>query len=654
MGEGCPSVMPSKTPNAPQREQHGFARVAAAVPALKLGDVSVNSARILELWRRAALEQGASLVVFPELALTGASAADLFFSSALLEAAWQALEPLASAGSNLAAVAVVGLPLRVDGRLYNVAAVLGAGRVLGLVPKTWLPNAGEFYERRWFSAAEALNRSIFSGIPIGSDLLFEALDLPHWVLGVEICEDLWTVIPPSSTAALCGATILANPSASPEVVGKAAYRCALVQQQSARCLAAYIYCSSGAGESSTDLLYSGHAMIADQGIVLTQSRRFEFAGQCISADVDLHAVAFERLHSTSFRDAPSPRPMRRVRFEFGGRRPEGEQALQRPLPALPFVPDAPGQRDAACEEIYAIQSTALARRLMGCGARRVVLGLSGGLDSTLALLVGLEALQRCGLPLSAMLAVTMPGPGTGLRTLGNACALAEALGVELRNIPIGPAVAQHLADIGHREGLHDVTFENAQARERTQILMDLANQEGGIVLGTGDLSEAALGWCTFNGDHISHYHVNVGVPKTLVRHLVHWAAGHRHPGRAGEILLDVVDTPISPELLPAAADGSMVQQTEETLGPYEVHDFLLYHLLRRGADRQRLGWLLGLAFEPRYPKQSLQRWLEVFLARFAAQQFKRSVMPDGPKVGSVALSPRGDWRMPSDWAGPLC
>lgn len=637
----------------PPRERHGFTRVSAAVPGLRLGDVDFNVEAIASLWKQAVDLQGASLVVFPELALTGASAGDLFFTRSLLDAAWRGLPELARRGASLPAVAVVGLPLLIDGRLFNAAAVLAAGRVLGLVPKTWLPNAGEFYERRWFSPASSLRQAQHQSIAVGTDLLFEALDLPGWVLGVEICEDLWSVIPPSSHAALCGATLLANPSASPEILGKAEYRSELVRQQSARCLAGYVYCSSGAGESSTDLVYGGHALIADQGVLLAQSQRFEFGGQLVVADVDLQAMAFERLHSASFRDAPATQPMRRIRFELGAGRCEGPSALSRPLPALPFVPSAAQQRDAVCSEIFAIQSTGLARRAMACQAKRLVLGLSGGLDSTLALLVSLEALQRAGMPQEALLAVTMPGPGTSSRTLGNAQALTQALGVELRSLPIAAAVSLHLQDIGHPEDLHDVTYENAQARERTQMLMDLANQVGGMVVGTGDLSEAALGWCTYNGDHMSHYHVNVGVPKTLVRHLVQWAAGHRHVAEARAVLLDVVDTPISPELLPAAADGSMVQKTEEKLGPYEVHDFLLYHMVRRGAGRQRLSWLLQLAFGESYSTAQLEPWLALFLGRFASQQFKRSAMPDGPKVGSVALSPRGDWRMPSDWAGPL-
>lgn len=637
----------------PQRETHGFTRVAAVVPELRLGDVPFNLSIVARQWRELTESRGASLVVFPELALTGATAGDLFFGSALLNAAWQGVKQLAADASQLKSVAVVGLPLRVEGRLYNVAAVLGAGRVLGLVPKTWLPNAGEFYERRWFSQAQSLGCSAFEGLPIGTDLLFEAMDLPHWVMAVEICEDLWTVIPPSSSAALAGATLVANPSASPEVLGKAAYRCDLVRQQSARCLAAYVYCSSGPGESSTDLVYGGHALIADQGHLLAQSRRFEFASQCIEADVDLHGLAHERLHSTAFRDAASPCSTRRVRFELGAGRVEGSVALLRPLPLHPFVPQNSDHRDEACAEIFAIQACGLARRLRACGAKRAVIGLSGGLDSTLALLVALEALGRANLPTQALLAVTMPGPGTGQRTLGNAEKLAAALNVELRHVSIDAAVAGHLADIAHPVGLHDVTYENAQARERTQILMDLANRECGMVVGTGDLSEAALGWCTFNGDHMSHYHVNAGVPKTLVRHLVEWAAQQRHAALAREVLMDIVQTPISPELLPAAADGSMVQRTEDHLGPYEVHDFLLYHLVRRGADAARLFWLLCLAFGQAYSEADLRRWLDLFLRRFASQQFKRSVMPDGPKVGTVALSPRGDWRMPSDWAGPV-
>ena len=641
------------TPGRPpvEREAHGFVRAAVVSPELALGDVARNESVLLDTLRRLAGE-GCRVVVFPELCLTGYSCADLFHLPALQQQALAAVRRLAEATAGLGALAVVGLPLAVDGRLYNMAAVLAAGRILGYVPKSFLPNSGEFYERRWFSPAHTLTATEIDGVPAGTDLLFEVRDLPGLVLGVEICEDLWTVQPPSGRAALAGATVLANPSASNEWLGKAPYRRGLVQQQSARCLAAYLYASAGAGESSTDTVYSGHCLIAENGALLAESERFAFATRAVSADLDLQRLAHERQRSAAFRDEAPDKVFRRLSCELGAAAGAGE-GLQRPLSPQPFVPPPGVDRDATCREIFALQATGLARRLRQTKSATAVLGLSGGLDSTLALLVVIDALERAGLPRSAALAVTMPGLGTTARTRGNAEKLAEALGVPLRVIPIGPAVEQHFRDIGHPPDRHDVTFENAQARERTQILMDVANQTGGLVVGTGDLSEAALGWCTFNGDHMSMYHVNAGVPKTLVKYLIEWCAAERHAADAGDILRDIVATPISPELLPAGADGGIEQRTEDLVGPYELHDFFLYHFVRHGCGRAKLLYLAGLAFAGTHESSVIEKWLDVFLRRFAQNQFKRSSMPDGPKVGTVALSPRADWRMPSDWAGPL-
>jgi NAD+ synthase (glutamine-hydrolysing) len=634
-----------------EREVHGYARAAVVSPELVLGDVARNEAVLLAAMRRLAAE-GCRLVVFPELCLTGYSCADLFHLPALQQQALAALRRLAEATAGLGALAVVGLPLAVDGRLYNLAAVIGSGRILGYVPKSFLPNSGEFYERRWFSPAHTLTAAEIDGVPAGTDLLFEVRDLPDLVLGVEICEDLWTVQPPSGRAALAGATVLVNPSASNEWLGKAPYRRSLVQQQSARCLAAYLYASAGAGESSTDTVYSGHSLIAENGHLLAETERFSFETRVAVADLDLQRLAHERQRSAAFRDEAPAKPFRRVMIELGAGQ-EGAAGLQRPLSPHPFVPPAGADREAVCREIFAIQATGLARRLRQTQSSTAVIGLSGGLDSTLALLVVLDALERAGLPRSAALAVTMPGLGTTARTRGNAEKLAETLGVPLRVIPIGPAVEQHFRDIGHPPDRHDVTFENAQARERTQILMDIANQTSGLVVGTGDLSEAALGWCTFNGDHMSMYHVNSGVPKTLVKYLIEWCAAERHAAEAGDILRDIIATPISPELLPAAADGGIEQRTEDLVGPYELHDFFLYHFVRHGCDRAKLQYLAGIAFAGRYETEVIRKWLDVFLRRFVQSQFKRSSMPDGPKVGTVALSPRADWRMPSDWAGVL-
>lgn len=645
--------MSDSIPTRCVREQHGFARAAAVSPELRPGDVSFNAEVIRAEMRRLAA-RGCRLIVFPELCLTGYSCADLFHLPGLQQAARRALSALAADTAELGALVVVGLPFALDGRLYNVAAVLAAGRVLGLVPKTYLPNSGEFYERRWFAPASSLGAASVDGIAIGTDLLFVARDLPGLVLGVEVCEDLWSVIPPSSRAALAGATVLANPSASNEVLGKCQYRRQLVQQQSARCLAAYVYASAGAGESSTDTVYSGHALLAENGLLLGETERFSFATRSVLADLDLQRLQHERLKSAAFRDEAPAGPGRRIEVELGAAGTAADTvnaALLRPVSAHPFVPPAGADRRAVCEEIFAIQATGLARRLRQTQARTAVLGLSGGLDSTLALLVLVEALKRAGLPRTAALAVTMPGFGTTARTRGNAEQLAEALQVPLRTVPIGAAVEQHFRDIGHPPDRHDVTFENAQARERTQVLMDVANQTGGLVVGTGDLSEAALGWCTFNGDHMSMYHVNAGVPKTLVRYLIEWCATELHAAAAGAVLNDILDTPISPELLPVGADGALEQKTEDTVGPYELHDFFLFHFLRHGCGRAKIRYLALQAFGDRYDPPVIDRWLDVFLRRFAQNQFKRSSMPDGPKVGSVALSPRGDWRMPSDYAG---
>ena len=633
---------------------HGFVRTATASPALHLGDVAANVREIAATALQLANE-GCQIIVFPELCLTGYSCADLFMNVGFRAQALAGLGELAMLLAEPKALIIVGLPVEIDDRLYNAAAVLHEGRILGMVPKSFLPNSWEFYERRWFSPASTLQRQAFTlrgeVIPVGCDLLFTASDHPACRVAVELCEDLWTVIPPSSQAALQGATVLANLSASDELLGKAEYRRQLVAQQSARCLAAYLYSAAGAGESSTDLVFSGHGMIAENGSVLAEAERFSFDSSSIVADVDVGRLQHDRLHSSSFRDAgPAGPAWRRIGFTLGS---AATTPLRRQLSAHPFVPAAAADRSAACREIFAIQATGLARRVRQVQAKTLVLGLSGGLDSTLALLVAQDALKRASLPGTRIVCITMPGPGTTARTKDNALELAQALGVELRTIPIKDSVTLHLRDIGHEEGSHDITFENAQARERTQVLMDVANHTGGLVLGTGDLSEAALGWCTFNGDHMSMYHVNAGVPKTLVRYLIAWCAEQPAFAAASKTLADILDTPISPELLPASANGDIAQRTEELVGPYELVDFFLYHLVRHGCSAAKIAFLAGIAFEGRYTGAEIGRWLAYFLHRFRTQQFKRSSMPDGPKVGSVALSPRGDWRMPSDLSGGI-
>lgn len=631
---------------------YGMMRAAVVSPELRVADVAFNAERISAALIAAA-EQGARLVVFPELALSGYTCGDLFFQQLLLEKVREAAGDLASRTADLGVVAVVGAPLQIEGRLFNTALVLADGRVRGIVPKTYLPNTNEFYEERWFSAADDLEVDAVDWdgqeVPVGADLLFVAADLPDFCLGVELCEDLWSVTPPSGEMALAGATLIANPSASPEMLGKQAYRRELVSQQSARCLAGYLYASAGAGESSTDLAYAGHSLVCEYGRTLAETARFEFDTQIAAADLDLQRLAAERRRNNAFAVAPREW-FRRVEVTLA----ETETTeLLRPIDATPFVPSDAARRTERCREIFAIQTTALAKRLLHTGSAKAVIGLSGGLDSTLALLVTVQAMQKLGRPATDVLAVTMPGFGTTGRTLGNAEKLAELLDVPLRTIPIDAAVRQHFADIGQDESTHDITYENAQARERTQILMDLANQQGGLVIGTGDLSELALGWCTYNADHMSMYGVNAGVPKTLVRYVVEWCADEAFAGEVGGVLRDVCATPVSPELLPPDENGDIAQHTEETVGPYELHDFFLYHVVRRQFAPRKVLMLAQQAFAGRYERAVILRWLRVFYQRFFAQQFKRSCLPDGPKVGSVALSPRGDWRMPSDASAAL-
>jgi NAD+ synthase (glutamine-hydrolysing) len=636
--------MPKRT------HQFGFVTVAAASPSLRLGDPAANALLAIQALEKASAE-GAEIIVLPELCLTGYSCGDLFGQRTLLQGALKGLGQVGEATARLGVTALVGLPLEVSGRLFNAAAFISRGKILGIVPKTHLPNTGEFYEQRWFASARVAPVKeidlLGQTVPFGTDLLFQASDLPDCVVGIELCEDLWAVEPPSGAQALAGATLLCNLSASDELLTKAAYRRDLVRAQSARCLAAYVYAAAGAGESSTDIVYSGHGLIAENGGVLGESERFRFELSLVVSQIDVDKLQAERRRNSTFFGAPATLQPRVRRFELG--HPTGTTPkLRRRFSQHPFVPSDVQRRDEHSQEIFAIQSTGLARRLRHTGARHVVIGVSGGLDSTLALLVLLEAFGRLGLDRKGIIGVTMPGPGTTVRTRMNALKLMEALGVTAREIPIGAAVEQHLADIQHPPGKHDVTFENAQARERTQVLMDVANQAGGFVVGTGDLSEAALGWCTFNADHISMYHVNIGVPKTLVRHLVSWAAHARHVGHERALLEDIVATPVSPELLPPGGDGEIAQQTEMLVGPYELHDFFLYHVIRNGFRPAKVLWLAEHAFTGKYDQTEIRHWLRTFLTRFFSQQYKRSVMPDGPKVGSVALSPRGDWRMPSD------
>ncbi len=638
----------------------GFVRVAVVSPELRVAEVDFNVQAISSALHDAG-RQGCRLAVFPELSITGYSCGDLFYQSVLLERAKAALETVAWAAMEARCAAVVGLPLEIDGRLYNCAALVANGQVFGIVPKSYLPTTNQFYEERWFTpgalavAQEIQLRRFEEAVPFGPDLLFAAEDVPGLRIGVEICEDLWAVQPPSGVQALAGATVLLNLSASNELLGKVEYRRDLVRQQSARCLAAYLYAGAGPGESTTDTVWAGHSLIAENGAVLAETERFQFSTQMAVADVDVQRLVHERLRNSTFSASQAGRAFRMVGFDLPGEtlwvaeNPKGLDLIRPQLSRTPFVPADVERRAASCREIFAIQSTGLAKRLRHTGVQRVTIGVSGGLDSTLALLVTARAFDLLSLTRDGIVAITMPGFGTTERTRGNAALLAEALDVTLRTIPIADAVRQHFRDIGHDESHHNVTYENAQARERTQILMDVANQVGGLVVGTGDLSELALGWLTYNGDHMSMYHVNAGVPKTLVRYLIEWVADEEWSGRrAAAVLCDIIATPITPELLPLSVDGRLEQKTEDTIGPYELHDFFLYQVVRFQFPPAKVFFLARQAFDGVYGDQEILRWLELFYRRFFSQQFKRSAMPDGPKVGSVALSPRGDWRMPSD------
>jgi NAD+ synthase (glutamine-hydrolysing) len=626
----------------------GFLRVGAAAPRLKVADPTFNMQEILSVVAKAR-EKEVQVLVFPELSLTGYSAGDLFGASTLLLAAEKALSRLCRETSAHKMVVVVGLPLSLDHQLFNCAAVVQGGRLLGLVPKTFIPSYREFYEERWFRSSRGAvsSEAAFAGyrVPFGTDLLFSLEG--DAVLAVEICEDLWVPLPPSSRHALAGATVILNPSASNEAVGKAEYRRGLVTQQSARTISGYVYAGCGVHESTTDVVFGGQLMVAENGVLLAESERFNRESALIATEIDTERLAVERRQQNSFGDSVRElkTPYRRVALDPIPA-PKERRLLRRVEPH-PFVPEDPASLDERCREIFSIQTAGLAKRLEHTGLRSVVVGVSGGLDSTLALLVSARTFDLLSLSRSGILGVTMPGFGTTGGTLGNARRLTASLEVGFREIDIRPACLQHMKDIGLTEEA-GVTFENLQARERTQVLMDLANKEGGLVVGTGDLSELALGFCTYGGDHLAMYNVNAGVPKTLVKRLIEWVAGHHTAGAGREVLLSILKTPVSPELLRPGADGAILQRTEDIIGPYELHDFFLFSLLRLGAGPRKILFLAEEAFSPRYEPEALKGWLRLFLERFFDQQFKRSALPDGPKVGSVSLSPRGDWRMPSD------
>ena len=626
---------------------YGFVKVAAAVPLVQVADCFYNIEKIEGLMRQAS-EKGVQIIAFPELSVTGYTCLDLFAQQTLLDGAEEALLQLVSNTADLDILTIVGVPLRTENRLINAAVVFQKGAIRGVVPKTYLPNYKEFQEQRWFTSATELRDSTISigeeEYPMGSHLLFRSGRL---TAGIEICEDLWVPVPPSSLLAMEGANIIFNLSASNELIGKHAYLRSLICQQSARCMAGYVYASSGFGESSTDLVFAGNGIIAENGNLLAESPRFTMEEQLVISEIDIETLQNDRQVNTSFMYGTSGLPKEKAQVvDFQVRIPDGF-SLTRPVDPHPFTPSGEALKER-CEEIFHIQVAGLAKRLVHAHAQTAVVGISGGLDSTLALLVTVMTFDVLKMPRGQIIGITMPGFGTTDRTYTNACDLIRSLGVTLKEIPIKEACLQHFRDIDHDPSVHDVTYENSQARERTQLLMDVANQKNGLVIGTGDLSELALGWATYNGDHMSMYGVNGSIPKTLVKYLVEWVANHKVDDASRLTLLDIVDTPISPELIPADENGNIKQKTEDLVGPYELHDFFLYHFLRFGSHPSKIYFLAQKAFAGIYDNATVKKWLYTFFRRFFQQQFKRSCLPDGPKVGSVSLSPRGDWRMPSD------
>ena len=622
--------------------KQGFVKVAAVTPDIRVADVEFNKEQICRKMDEAAAS-GAKIIVFPELCVTGYTCSDLFTQDVLLDHAREVLTEIAAHTRDMDALVFVGAPLAVDGELYNVAAAMNHGKILGLTTKTFLPNYGEFYEMRQFREGPEKAREIeFDGemVPFGPKILFTAKQMEHLIVAAEICEDVWSPVPPSIEAVREGATVIVNCSASDETIGKATYRESLIEGQSARLIAGYIYSNAGEGESTTDLVFGGHNLIAENGTILAESKRFE--NGIIYSEIDVNRLMSERRKNTTFKTAKE-RTLTRVPFDIE----ITETELTRVFPSRPFVPSENRERAKRCEEILTIQAMGLKKRLEHTHAKCAVVGISGGLDSTLALLVTAKAFDALGLDRKHIISVTMPCFGTTDRTYNNACKMSLSLGVELREVPIAAAVMQHFKDIGHDPEDHSVTYENSQARERTQVIMDIANANGGMVIGTGDMSELALGWATYNGDHMSMYGVNASVPKTLVRHLVQYYADTTDDKELQEVLYDVLDTPVSPELLPPK-DGKIAQKTEDLVGPYELHDFFLYYFLRFGYAPSKIYRIAKYSFAGEYDDETIYKWLRTFCWRFFAQQFKRSCLPDGPKVGTVALSPRGDWRMPSD------
>ncbi len=627
--------------------RQGFVKVAAITPKIKVAEPQYNAEQIKERLLEA-YEKGAKVIVFPELCLTGYTCCDLFLQELLLKEALRQLMGLAAFTAGHDSLVFVGLPFEKDGKLYNVAAAIQDGVILGMVPKMHIPVYAEFYEGRYFAAGQEDVTTVSVGgeeVPFGCNILFETEAVKGLLVACEICEDFWVPNPPATAHALAGATLIVNLSASNETVGKDAYREMLVKSSSARLLAGYVYASAGEGESTQDLVFGGHNIIAENGVVLSQAKRFSC--ESVYADIDIFRLRTERRRMSTF-GQKADKEYVVVPFALK----QEETRLERTFNRMPFVPSDRTEREKRCEEILSIQSYGLKKRFAHTGLKKAVVGVSGGLDSTLALLVTVRAFDMLGLPRENMIAVTMPCFGTTDRTYENACNMARALGAQLREVNIEKAVTLHFADIGQNPDTHDVTYENAQARERTQVLMDIANKENGLVIGTGDMSELALGFATYNGDHMSMYGVNAGVPKTLVRHLVRFYADTCEDRKLQEILLDVLDTPVSPELLPPV-DGVIAQRTEDLVGPYELHDFFLYYMLRCGFEPAKIYRIARLSFRGQYDDAVIRKWMKLFYRRFFSQQFKRSCLPDGPKVGSVAVSPRGDLRMPSDASAAL-
>lgn len=623
-------------------------RIAAISPELRVGNVPYNVKQITS-WMERMADQQVAIALFPEMCLTGYTIADAVRWPSVLDAAASGLQSIADFTAHTPTVAVVGLPVAVGAAIYNCAAVVSNGSICGLVPKTYLPASQEFYDMRWFTSGNSAIAQYIEmhgkSIPFGTDLLFTGANRASCILGIEICEDLWAVEPPSGRLALAGATVILNLSASNELVGKGAYRRGLVTSQSARCFSGYAYASAGPTESTADTVFSSHCIISECGELIVESERLAITGTYAVADIDLERITAERRRATTFGRHVSPAALRHIPLQMGQNKPD---SVLRTVKSNPFIPNSTKEINERCNEVLHIQATALAARMHTVGIKRLVLGISGGLDSTWALIVCREACAKLGYPSTSVVTISMPGLGTTNRTSNNAQLLAECFGTELLTISIRQAVLQHFESISHNPENHNIVYENAQARERTQILMDVANQVDGMVVGTADLSETALGWCTYNADHMSMYGVNSGVPKTLIRSLVHWYATTHATERTTQVLLDVLETPISPELLPTDNEDRSGHLTEEELGPYEVHDFFLYHLLRLERSVTSTAALAMIAFESKYTEMQILEWLSIFIRRFWTSQFKRNAQPDGVKVGSIGLSARTDWRMASD------